>query len=474
MQMRRILTLVCATGLVACGTGDAFRGRVDVVARAGSFELHRDTLAAVFAVGKTLQLRRDYLEQFTHRWVEFALYAERVVQGDSLLDSATVAHAMWPDANQWLVDEYHDQLVADRVQVDSATVDSAFAAGEHRLIDHILVRTTPDMSPPQRADAQRKAERLRESLESGGSWERVNEENDDPVARRQGGSLGVIERGQMVTQFEDAAFALGPGELSELVQTQYGFHIVRRPPLNEVRRRYHDAIEEVMVGRMDGVILEEIETRWEVSLRSGAPSAMREAASAPLSTFTSPKVIGTYRDGKFTTADFVRWLQALPTAVYQNVGGASDDQLRELGRSLLRNEALVREARRAGMTLSEEDWESLRDRLRGELTRLEDALGLDSSLATVDAAEERHLMADQTLKRYLRQLAESGGRGMVVVPAFLADKLRQEMEWEVSSAGLDQALELVQRLKQQATTAETGEQVPMPVDTVGGEDARDP
>jgi len=453
--MRLILVGMIAVTLTACDLKSVLSGDVSVVARAGELELSSDTLADLVAEGKW-PVRRDIAEQLAYRWVEFALLGQRLAQGDSLLDSATVFYASWPDAHQWLVDDYRDSLVAQRVTVDSAVVDSAYQAGDHRMVSHILIRTRPDMSPPELQDARVRVGRILTRLTATGDWPQANEENEDPVAKRQGGSLGLIERGRMIPQFDEVAFTLAPGELSGIVETPYGFHIIWRPKLDEVWDAYEEAIRELLTQRMEDAFLVELVQRWDVRVRSNAPAAVREAAAAPLQTFKSSATIGTYRDGKFTTADFVRWLQVLESPVLQGLGTASDEQIVELVRTLMRNEVLVREARESGVTYMAEDFPYLQEELRKEIRKVMDRLALDSALVGAATPEERLRAVDRSIIRYCHDLMLNAG-STVVVPAFLADRLRRDMEWSVSSAAVDQVVERGLALK--------AEQIEPPLDS---------
>lgn len=86
---------------------------------------------------------------------------------------------------------------------------------EVRRVRHVLV------------DSAEKASAVRARLASGESWEKVAAELSlDPSTKARGGDLGDVQRGQTVAAFDQAAFALAPNELSGVVQTQFGYHVL--------------------------------------------------------------------------------------------------------------------------------------------------------------------------------------------------------------------------------------------------------
>jgi len=99
----------------------------------------------------------------------------------------------------------------------------------HILVMHARSQSKPETVSRSREEARKKAQQCLDSLRGGTAWEAVLKEcSDEPGAIDRGGDLGVFERGQMVRTFSDAAFQLTVGQISELVETPYGFHIIQR------------------------------------------------------------------------------------------------------------------------------------------------------------------------------------------------------------------------------------------------------
>jgi len=90
---------------------------------------------------------------------------------------------------------------------------------------HILFKVD---DPAKEAEIKAKAESALKQVKAGQDFAALAKKySDDPGSASQGGLLGSFQRGQMVKEFEDAAFSLKPGEISGLVRSQYGFHIIK-------------------------------------------------------------------------------------------------------------------------------------------------------------------------------------------------------------------------------------------------------
>lgn len=86
----------------------------------------------------------------------------------------------------------------------------------------------PRVTEAFREAAREKAQRILDSIKAGSSFEEMAQRHsDDAGSARNGGNLGLARRGVFVREFEEAAFALEPGQVSDLVETKFGFHIIK-------------------------------------------------------------------------------------------------------------------------------------------------------------------------------------------------------------------------------------------------------
>ncbi|WP_353330419.1 peptidylprolyl isomerase [Bacteroides sedimenti] len=138
---------------------------------------------------------------------------------------------------------YRQQLTKPYLTDDS--IDEAYARQiydrlkENVEASHILIRCKPNATPQDSLNAYNKAERARQRILKGEDFEKVAREvSEDPSVKQNGGKLGYFTAMQMVTPFEDAAYALKAGGLSKPVRSDFGYHIIkvtnRRPDMGKV------------------------------------------------------------------------------------------------------------------------------------------------------------------------------------------------------------------------------------------------
>lgn len=424
--------------------------RVDrnVVARAGDYELTVDRFAEVLGSG-SIPLRIEIAERFAWTWIQYSLFGQRLAAGDSLLDSVKVLEAMWPDRRDYVVEALVEQMFDERLRIDSATVDSAYAAGDHRMIYQVVVKTAPNLPSGPMAERRSKADAIRARLTSGGSWEEANQQNDDEVTRSTGGRLGVIARGETVPEFEDAAFALAPDEVSQVVQTNYGFHVIWRPPLHEIRNDYAEFLNEWLVNHLRDVYVNELSGKWNMRLVDDASEIVRRVSAQPFRALgaRSPELMATYDGGRFTDGDFARWLQGLPAQFHVQIEKEyDDDQMREAARWVVNYQIQYLEAGRLGLELDTEAFDALKRQYEKRLKDLRSALRIDSTLAREPDLDERKRAVQAQIDRYLERRAKRQGTPRIV-PPFLAYRLRQDADWIISFPGVERALEQAQAIR---------------------------
>ena len=110
-------------------------------------------------------------------------------------------------------------------------------------VRHILITVLPGADAKTDAAAKSKAEDLLKQIKNGGNFADLASKNsDDPGSKTQGGELGWLDPGKTVPEFDKAAFSLSPGQTSDVIKTQFGYHILQ---VEDKKTAHKRSLEEV-------------------------------------------------------------------------------------------------------------------------------------------------------------------------------------------------------------------------------------
>jgi len=112
--------------------------------------------------------------------------------------------------------------------------ESEFNKGKEVRARHILFRLVQDADEETEAAVKQNAEEVLQKLKDGADFaEMAKEHSEDTVSGENGGELGFFTKGMMVPEFEEAAFALAEGKISDLIRSQFGYHIIKVEEIRE-------------------------------------------------------------------------------------------------------------------------------------------------------------------------------------------------------------------------------------------------
>jgi peptidyl-prolyl cis-trans isomerase D len=154
------------------------------------------------------------------------------------------ANYQLPERRSYLIFSIDEATLAAAIKVPDTQVQAAYAQQQERFrttervrARHILLKTT-DKTPAEVAVIQKRAEDLLQQIKKGGDFAGLAKKNsEDTGSGAKGGDLDWVVRGQTVPEFEKSAFSLKNGEVSPLVKTQYGFHIIKVEAHEQARLR---------------------------------------------------------------------------------------------------------------------------------------------------------------------------------------------------------------------------------------------
>jgi hypothetical protein len=443
--MRRLGLLGLVLALSGCNVlRDAFSAHPRAAARAAGQTLTVERLAEVASRVKGMPLQQASLSRLAGAYVDFMLFATALAQGENLDDTSVVAHAMWPTVSQLKLEHFLERLNTSQ-EPNDREIDSIYTAGELRAFAHILLTVSPSAAPPAVQQRQAQVDGLWRTLRSSGGAAfaaAAKRNSEDPGSKASGGYLDVSWRGRFVPQFEDAAWQLAPGAMSGVVRSNFGFHIIRRPPLAEVRDTFAASVRRIIVSRNDSTYLSDLAKRHPVRVSGRVGNAIRGAMQDLGTAGNSDRRLASYTGGEFQMKDFVRWLYAIDPRVAQSLPSANDSMIGSLVQTMAERTVAIREADSANVQLADSEWAVIRFDYDSSLTILRTLLQLDAAMARDSAttADGRARFAMARVNDYFDRVV--GGQAQFVpIPPLLAQVLRERGEWSIDPAAVRRAAE---------------------------------
>lgn len=187
--------------------------------------------------------------------------------------------------NQIRIGKRVDKLVAkvtsDTPEPTDAEVEAHFrehqdeySKGEQVRAQHILV-SPKSGSAEDKLEAIAKIREIKERIETGADFaSEAAAHSDCPSGKQAGGSLGWFSRGMMVKEFDDAAFALPVGGMSDIIETQFGYHLVLKndmeaaasPELSEVEDKVRDFLRHTRRGEALSAFVDELREKATIEI----------------------------------------------------------------------------------------------------------------------------------------------------------------------------------------------------------------
>jgi hypothetical protein len=443
-NMRRIVLAASVLVLAGCSNcGDLFSAHADVAATAAGQTLSAEQLAAMMGKAKGAQMTAETAEFIATVWSDYTLFSQAVARGTLKTDSATVATVLWPQVAEAKGALWYDTLAAQRQQLDPSAADSLYLADTVRVLQHILIGVQATASPEERAAARKKAQLALNQLQQGASFDLLASQlSDDPGSKQNGGWLPPAKPGAYVTAFDSAAWRLNPGQTTGLVETPFGYHIIRRPTMEDSRTKVLAYLTQEATRRLDSIYMDSLSIQYDLKISDDAPALMRSGLADKSGNQKSKKAISTYRGGKLTVGEYLRWLSALPPQFAAQVAQASDEQLSQFAKALSTNQLLLAQADSAGITLPADQWSAMQASYEAVIDTLKLTIGLGPDVTDPTAPlADREKVAQLRVDDFFNQLFDQRAR-LRPLPGALGQVLRDQEGGKLSQAGLARAVQL--------------------------------
>jgi len=460
--MKRNIALAAAAAftLSACsGLRDALNAHTDWVARAESAELSVANLASLLGKSRA-PIRKDIAKSISNVWVDYQLLGYAAAHNDSLASTKEIDEAMWPAIASLKARKWYEVVSKGWGVEDTSAARRQWDSGQILAANHILL-LTQGMNETQKADVKKRVDAIRARVTPANFAATAAATSQDQQSARQGGSLGIFPRGAMVPEFEKALLALKPGEISPVIETQYGYHIIHRPTYDQVKDQLIQASKGRSVAAAESTYLAKLEQSGKIDVKKGAVTTVRALGNDPDAYRRDNTVLATSTAGKFTTSRLVGWLETLPpqARILDQIKQSPDSLLVQMVRRFVNNELVLKQADSAGIKIDPAELTQLHTGFTNAVRSAWTQLGiLPQSIADSAKSEsDRQKLAAKRIDDYFTRVVQEQAP-FVSIPTPVSNVLRAKYKYSFNDAGIDRAVQEAARIRSSADSARSAQQ----------------
>ena len=310
---------------------------------------------------------------------------------------------------------------------------------------HIMLQLPIQATSAQRDSVAEQLRSIRDRATSGESFATLAAQySQDPGSAPAGGDLGFFGRGDMVAPFEEAALALEPGDISDVVETPMGLHLIqleerRVQGFQEAAAQFRRQVQGRMVTEAESVFVARLVDRVQPEILEGAADLVRDVAQNPgsqLSGRASRRGVVEWIGGAVTLGELQELMQLETPQLRMQLAESEDEQIDEFLQSLARRELLIQEAEVNGLRPERDSVDVLVDDARVQLREAARMLGL----LDLDQApgEELSVAVSRAVEEAL--VDNLTGATQVVPLGMVSFQLREGQAPSVFEAGVGQVI----------------------------------
>ena len=191
-----------------------------------------------------------------------------------LAEHTTIAEIKSDLRDRLMIEKAVEVNVRGRVTVSPTEIQKyyddrpeTFMVGESRRIANIIIKPKPGEKPDQ---IRARAQEIVVSLKEGANFAKTASRFSDGPHAKDGGDMGFIKEGQLLVQMDEVAFALKPNEISEIIETGFGYHILKLLEIKEARVLPLEEIKEKIRKVVYGGKIEAALNKWVKKLKEDA------------------------------------------------------------------------------------------------------------------------------------------------------------------------------------------------------------